>query len=47
MPQATNVVLCSRDQSKLEPFPIQTLVIAGWTGRDQAAVEKHSLNILA
>jgi hypothetical protein len=41
MPQSLNLVLCSRDQSQLESFPIQSLIIAGWTGRDQAAVEKH------
>jgi len=41
MPNALSIVLCSRHQSQLASFPLQTLVIAGWTGRDQAAVEKH------
>ena len=41
MPQPLNVVLSSFDQSQLAAFPVQTLVIASWTGRDQAAVEKH------
>ena len=41
MPQPINVVLCSRHRSKLEELRLQSAIIAGWTGRDQSAVEKH------
>ena len=41
MPQSLNVVLCSRHSSQLAQLQLTTAVIAGWTGRDQAAVEKH------
>lgn len=35
------VVLCSHRFSQIETLSLETAVIAGWTGRDQAAVEKH------
>ncbi len=41
MPQPVHVILCTRHLSRLEAFGIQSVVVAGWTGRDQAAVEKH------
>ncbi len=41
MSQPLTLVLCSRTTSKVEQFQLKTAVIAGWTGRDQAAVEKH------
>ena len=41
MPQTVNVILCGRHLSQLEAFRIQSAIVAGWTGRDQAAVEKH------
>jgi hypothetical protein len=41
MPQSLTLVLSSRHSSRIEQFQLNTAVIAGWTGRDQAAVEKH------
>ena len=41
MPQSLTLVLSSRHSSQIEQFQLNTAVIAGWTGRDQAAVEKH------
>lgn len=41
MPQSIPVVLCARHESHLAELTPQIAVIAGWTGRDQAAVEKH------
>ena len=41
MPHPLNLVLCSRQSTQTVELQIKTAVIAGWTGRDQAAVEKH------
>jgi len=41
MPQPLKLVLCSRHSSQQAELQLETAVIAGWTGRDQAAVEKH------
>lgn len=41
MPQPIHVVLSSHHQSQLETLSLETAVIAGWTGRNQVAVEKH------
>ncbi|MGI9024433.1 MAG: DUF2848 domain-containing protein [Burkholderiaceae bacterium] len=37
----TNDLMLARDGAQPQPAPIHQLVIAGWTGRDTAAVERH------
>lgn len=41
MTQTVNIILCADHPLQQEDFRIQSVIIAGWTGRDQAAVEKH------
>ena len=40
-----DVKLVSADGERTARVPIERLIIAGWTGRDKAAVEKHIVEL--